>query len=67
MEEKVEKVLPRKIFILISFKKKDFAQINSQQMWMNFNMFPSFSRVDCAIQINFRLNAADKGLNLYCK
>ena len=33
---------------------------------MNFNMFPSSSRVDCAIQINFNLDAVDiKGGSCY--
>ena len=49
----MDKVLPGKIFILISFKEKVFTHVNSQQMWMNFNTFSSSSRVDCAIQINF--------------
>ena len=35
--------------------------INSQQMWMNFNNFSSSSRVDCAILMNFNLDAVDKG------
>ena len=30
-------------------------------MWMNFNTFSSSSRVDCEIQINFNLDAVDKG------
>ena len=58
-EKKVDKVLPGKIFILISFKEKVFTQINSQQMWMNFNMFSSSSRVDCTIQIKFSVDAVD--------
>ena len=33
-------------------------------MWMNFNMFPDSSRVDCAIQINFSLDAVNKGWTL---
>ena len=66
MEKKVDKVLPSKIFILISFKEKVFIHINSQQMWMN--TFSSSSRVDCVIQINFDLDAVDKGWKLlYCK
>ena len=37
-------------------------------MWMNFNTFSSSSRIDCAIQINFNLDAVDKGWKLlYCK
>ena len=64
----MNKVIPGKIFILISFKEKVFTQINSKQTWMNFNTFPSSSRVDCALQINFNLNAVDKGWKLlYCK
>ena len=55
----MDKVLPGKIFILINFKEKGLI-INSQQMWMNFNTLPSFSRVDCAIQINFNLDTVDK-------
>ena len=60
-EEKVDKVLPGNIFILISFKEKAFTQINSQQM----NTFRFSSRVDCAIQINFNLDAVDKGGSCY--
>ena len=56
-EEKVDKVLPGNIFILISFQEKIFTQINSQQM----NTFRISSGVDCAIQINFNLDAVDKG------
>ena len=62
-------VLAGKIFILISFKEMDFTHVNPQQMWMNvFNMFPSSSRVDCAIQIKFNLDAVYKRWKLlYCK
>ena len=60
----MEKVLPGKIFILISFKDKDFTDINSQQMWLIFNTFSSSSRVVCAIQINFSLDAVYKGWKL---
>ena len=64
----MDKVLAGKIFILISFKEKVFTHLNSQQMWMNFNMFSSSSRVDCAIQMNLNLDAVDKGWkSLYCK
>ena len=56
----MDKVLPGKIFILTSFKVKIFIHVNSQQMWMNFNMFSSSSRVNCAIQVNFNLDAFDK-------
>ena len=64
----MDKVLPGKIFILISSKEKVFTHVNSQQMWMNFNTFSSSFHVDCAIQINFNLDAVDKGWKLlYCK
>ena len=58
MEKQADKVLPGKIFILISFKETVFTHINSQQMWMNFNTFSSSSLVDCAIQINFNLRCS---------
>ena len=64
----MDKVLPGKIFILIKFKEKVFTHVNSQQMWMNCNTFSSSSRVDCVIQINFKLDVVDKGWKLlYCK
>ena len=64
----MDKVLPGKIFILINFKEKVFAHINSPQMWMNFNTFSSSSRIDYAIQINVNLDAVYKGWKLlYCK
>ena len=64
----MNKFLPGKIFILISFKEKVFTHVNLQQMWMNFDMFSSSSRVDCAILINFNLDAVDKRWKLlYCK
>ena len=64
----MDKVLPGKIFILISFKEKAFTHKNSQQMWLNFNTFSSSSRVDCAIHINFTLDVVDKGWKLlHCK
>ena len=64
----MNKVLPGRIFILISFKEKAFTQINLQQMWMNFNTFPSSSSVDYAIQINFNLDVVNKEWKfLYCK
>ena len=67
-EKRVVKVLPGKIFILISFKEKVFTHVISQQIWMNFNTSSCSSRVDCAIQINFNLDAVDKGWKLlYCK
>ena len=56
----MDKVLPGNNFILVSFKEKVFTQINSQQM----NTFRISSRVDCAIQINFNLDAVDKGWKL---
>ena len=43
----MDKVLPGEIFILISFKVKALAQVNSQQIWMNFNTFPDSCRVNC--------------------
>ena len=51
----MDKGLPGKIFILISFKENVFTHINSEQLWMNFNTFSSSSRVECAIQIYFNL------------
>ena len=63
----MDKVLPGKIFIIINFKEKVFTHIISQQMWMNFNTFSSSSCVDCAIQINFILDAVYKGWKLCCK
>ena len=54
--------------MLISFEEKVFTHINSHQIWMNFNMFSSSPCVDYAIQINFNLDAVDKGWKLlYCK
>ena len=60
----MDKVLPGKIFILIIFKENVFTHINSQQILMNFNTFSSSSRLDCAIQINFNLDAVDKVVRL---
>ena len=58
----MDKVLPSKIFIVISFKEKVFTHANSQQMWMNyFYTFSSSFRVYCAIQTNCNLDAVDKG------
>ena len=51
------------IFILISFKGKVFTQINSQQI--NTFKISSHVYVDCAIQINFNLDAVDKGGSSY--
>ena len=56
----MNKVLPGNMFILISFKENVSIQINSQQM----NTFRISSRVNCAIQINFNLDAVDKGWKL---
>ena len=41
--------------------EKVLAQINSQQM----NTYRISSRVDCAIGINFNLDAVDKGRSCY--
>ena len=41
-----------------------FTQVNSQQMWMNSDMFPSSSRVNCMICINFNLDGVHKGWKL---
>ena len=59
-EKKVDKDFPGEIFILICFNVKALSQVNSQQMWMNFNTFPSSSRVNCVIRINFHLDAVHK-------
>ena len=56
----MDTVLPGNTFILISFKENVFTQINLQQIYT----LKSSSRVDCAIQINFNLNAVDKGWKL---
>ena len=53
----MDKVLPVEIFILICFNVNAFTQVNSQQMWMNFNTFLNFSRVNCVTRINFNLDA----------
>ena len=64
----MDKGLLSKIFVLTSVKEKVFTHVNSQQTWMNFNTFSSSSRADCTIQINFNLDAVDKGWKLlYCK
>ena len=47
-EKRVDKVLPGKSFILISFNENVFTHISSQQMSMNFDTFASSSRVDLA-------------------
>ena len=50
----MDKVLPGEISILISFIVKAgvnaLTQVNSQQMWVNSNTFPSSSCVNCMIQ-----------------
>ena len=47
----MDKVLHSGIFILISFDIKAFTQVNSQQIWMNFNTFPNPTRISCVIRI----------------
>ena len=56
----MDKVLSGKIYILISLDVKAFTQVNSQQMYINFNTFSSFSRVNCVTRINFNLDAVHK-------
>ena len=64
----MDKVLLDKIFILISLNVKAHTQVNSQQMWINFDAFLSSSRVNCMIRINFSLDAVRKGWKLLlCK
>ena len=60
----MDKVLPGEIFILINFNAKALTQVNSQQIWMNFNTFPNSSRVNCVIRINFNSDAVHKGWKL---
>ena len=60
----MDKVLPGHVFILISFNVKDLTQVNSQQIWMDFDTFPNSSRVNCVIQINFNSDAVHKGWKL---
>ena len=57
----MDKVLPGEIFILISFNVKAFTQVNSQQMWVNFDTFPNSSRANCVIPVNFNLDTVHKG------
>ena len=57
----MDKVLLGEIFILISFDGKAFTQVNLQEMWMNSNMFPSSTRLNCVILINLNLGAVYKG------
>ena len=67
-EKKVDKVLPSKIFILISFNIKALTQVNSQHMQVNFNTFPSSFRVNCVIRINVNLGPVHKEWKLLsCK
>ena len=56
----MDKVLPGDIFILVNHNVKAFTQVNSQQMWMNYNTFPSSSHVNCVIRISFNLDAVHK-------
>ena len=60
----MDKVLPSEIFILINFNVKALTQVNSQQIWMNFNTFPNSSRVNYVIRINFNSDAVHKGWKL---
>ena len=57
----MDKVLPGKIFILISLKEKVFTH---KFMANDFNTFSSSSRVDCVVQIKFSLDTVDKGWKL---
>ena len=52
----MDKVLSCEILMQINFNVKALTQVNSQQMWMNFNTFPSSSRLNCVIRINFNLD-----------
>ena len=62
MEKKVDKVLPGEIFILINFNVKALTQVNSQQIWMNFNTFPNSSSVNCVMgQISTRMQFIKDG------
>ena len=60
----MNKVFPGEFFILISFDVKAFTQVQSQQIWMNFNTFPSSSHVNFVTWINFNLDAVNKGWSL---
>ena len=62
--KKVDKVLLDEIFILINFTVKALTQVNSQQIWMNFNRFPNSCRVNCVTRINFNSDAVHKGWKL---
>ena len=56
----MDKILPGEIVILINFNVKALTQVNSQQIWMNFNTFPNSSSVNCVIRINFNPDAVHK-------
>ena len=60
----MDKVLLGEIFILINFTVIALTQVNSQQIWMNFNTFPNSCRVNCVTQINFNLDAVHNGWKL---
>ena len=60
----MDKVLLGEIFILVNFNVKALTQVNSQQIWMNFDTFPTSSRVNCVIRINFNSDAVHKGWKL---
>ena len=57
-------LLPGEILILINFNVKVLTQVNSHQIWMNFNTFPNSSRVNYVIQINFNSDAIHKDWKL---
>ena len=63
-EKKVDKVLLGQIFILISFIVKALTQVNSQEIWMNFNTFPNSSDVNCVTRININSDPVHKGWKL---
>ena len=44
--------------------KSFFIQVNSQQMWMNFNTIPIYSGANRAIWIHINLDAIRKGWKL---
>ena len=60
----MDKVLLGEIFILVNFNVKALTQVNSQQIWMNFDTFPNSSRVNCVIRIDFNSDAVHKGWKL---
>ena len=51
--------------ILITFNVKALTQVNSQQLWMNFNTFSSSSRLNCAIRVNYNLDTVHKVRRIY--